>query len=75
MNSLKSKAMVTGLLLAGSSLVSAHPGSHGASSWHHHLTSPDHAAVVVLVALIGLGIVAYLVRKSSGAISSRNKRE
>lgn len=74
MNSSKAKAMVTGLLVAESSLVSAHPGSHGGSSWHHHLTSPDHAAVVVLVALIGLGIVAYLVRKSAGAISSRNKR-
>ncbi len=51
MNTVKSKIAFTGALLAGSSLVSAHPGDHGVSSWHHFLSSPDHAAALVLVAL------------------------
>jgi hypothetical protein len=51
MNTVKSKIVFSGALLAESSLVFAHSGDHGVSSWHHFLSSPDHAAALVLVAL------------------------
>ena len=51
MNTYKSKIAVTGALLAESSLVFAHPGYQGVSSWHHFLSSPDHAAALVVVSL------------------------
>ena len=65
MITMKSKLPIAGALIAESSLVSAHAGGHGMSSWHHYLTSPDHAVVFITLVLAGLGIGVYLVRNST----------
>lgn len=63
MNTLKSKLALTGVFLSGSCQVSAHTGNHGTSTWHHYLTSANHAPVFLLLALFGLGILIYFSRK------------
>ena len=52
MTTFRSKIAFTGALLAESSLVFAHSGDHGVSPWHHFLTSADHTAALVLIALV-----------------------
>ena len=64
MNTFKSKIALAGGLLAQSSLVFAHSGDHGGSSWHHFLSGPDHAGALVLVALVVLVTGASAARNS-----------
>jgi len=74
MNPFKFNFIVAGALAAAPSLVSAHPGSHGASSWHHYLTSPEHAALLVVFVLIGLGCSIYLSRNSTSTRTGVKRR-
>jgi len=67
MNTLKSKLVLAGALISGSSVAAAHTGGHGMSSWYHFLTSPDHAAGTVFLGLTGLGLIACLARSVTGA--------
>ena len=65
MNTLKSKFTLAVVLLSGPCQVWAHTGNHGMSSWYHYLASPDHALLLVALALTGLGISVCSVRNAT----------
>ena len=66
MKPLKLKLTLACVLLSAAHQVSAHAGNHDVSSWHHYLTSADHAAVFLLLVLSGLGVLTYFSRKRAG---------
>ena len=75
MNRVNAKIAFSGVLLAASSLVFAHPGDHGFTPWHHFLTSPDHTVALALVALAVTVSGARALRRAVSANRAALKKD